>query len=98
MKAAPRSVLFLLLALAAAACTHQVQDIDDSDPAVKARIEANLRGSKEIDIRYVTVDVERGTVTISGLVNSIDQIRAISQIIRRVHGVDTVLNNLAVQE
>ena len=88
----------LILALAAVACTHQVQEMDDSDPAVKARIEASLRGSKEIDIRYVTVDVERGTVTISGLVTSIDQIRAISQIIKRVHGVDTVLNNLAVQE
>jgi osmotically-inducible protein OsmY len=93
-----RSLLVVFLALAAAACTHQVQEMDDSDPAVKARIEASLRGSKEIDIRYVTVDVENGTVTISGLVNTIDQIRAISQIIKRVHGVDTVLNNLAVQE
>jgi len=90
--------LLLLLVLACAACAHQVQEIDDSDPAVKARIEAALKGTTEVDVRYVTVDFERGTATISGLVNSIDQVRTVSNIIKRVHGVDTVLNNLAVQE
>jgi osmotically-inducible protein OsmY len=84
--------------MALAACAHQVQEVDDSDPAVKARIESALKGSSEIDIRYVTVDVERGTATISGLVNSIDQLQRIGNIIKRVHGVDTVMNNLAVQE
>jgi osmotically-inducible protein OsmY len=98
VKADPRALLIPLLALAGAACSHQVQEVDDSDPAVKARVEASLRGSKDVDIRYVTVDVERGLVTISGLVNSIEQAQAIGNIIKRVHGVDAVLNNLAVQE
>ena len=97
MKAAPRALLLAVLALAAA-CAHQVQEMDDSDPAVKARVEASLRGSAEVDARYVAIDVDHGTVTVSGLVTSIDQIRTVTQIIRRVHGVDTVLNNLAVQE
>ncbi|MDE2142733.1 MAG: BON domain-containing protein [Elusimicrobia bacterium] len=98
MKAAPRAVLLLLMALAASACFHRTQDEDDADPAVKARVEASLRGSKDLDIRYVTVDVERGVVTISGLVNTIEQVHEISHIIKQIRGVDMLLNNLAVQE
>lgn len=81
-----------------AACAHTVQEVDDSDPAVKARVEAALRGRSDLDMRFVTVDVEQGTVTISGLVSSQDQIRTIGNIIKRTHGVESVLNNLASQE
>lgn len=98
MRAVSRGVLLVLLALAGAGCTHQVQEVDDSDPAVKARVEAALRGSKDADIRFVTVDVERGLVTISGLVTSMELVHRIGRVIARVHGVDAVINNLSVQE
>lgn len=98
MKAVPRALLVLVLALAGAACSHQVQEVDDSDPAIKARVESALRGRKDLDARYVAIDVESGVVTISGLVSSPDQVRTAGKIIARIHGVDTVINNLAVQE
>lgn len=95
---APRAALFVLAALLLAACAHTTQEIDDSDPAVKARVEAALRGRSDLDLRFVTVDVENGTVTVSGLVSSQDQVRTVYILVKRTHGVDTVLNNLAVQE
>jgi len=98
MKAVSRAALIALLALAGAACSHQVQEIDDSDPAIKARVESALRGGKDLDVRYVAIDVESGVVTISGLVSAPDQVRKIGRVIARIHGVDQVVNNLAVQE
>lgn len=98
MRAVSRAALLVLLALAGAACAHVDQEIDDSDPAIKARVESALRGRKDLDARYVAIDVENGVVTISGLVPTQDQVRAAGKAIARVHGVDTVINNLAVQE
>ena len=88
----------LLLALAAGACTRNVQPEDDSDPAVKARVETALRGRKDIEIRFITLDVVNGLVTVSGVVPAPDQIRLIQRIVQRVPGVEQVMNNVVAQE
>jgi len=92
------------LALAAAltlgsfACRTLEQEEDLSDQATKARLEAVLRGRRDIDLKYVTVDVNAGTATISGLVPNGDQVRIIRRLAAKVRGVDQVLNNLIIQE
>lgn len=88
--------LAALLALSAGCRTVQAEDM--SDPAVKARIEAVLRGRKDIDLKYVTVDVTSGVATLSGIVPNPDQMRLIRKLTSNVRGVDQVLNNLVVQE
>jgi osmotically-inducible protein OsmY len=98
VKATSRALLLLFLAAVGAGCAHQTQAVNDSDPAIRARIEAQLRGRSDLDVRYVSIDVEHGVVTISGIVSSSEDIRTIDKLIKRTHGVDQLLNNLVVQE
>ena len=99
---AVRRILLTFLAAAtllSTACRTVSSTEDDvSDPAVKARIEAVLRGRKDIDLKYVSVDVIAGVATLSGLVPTSQQVRLIRNLTANVHGVDQVLNNLLVQE
>lgn len=88
----------LLLTLAAAACTRNVQPEDDSDPAIKARVEIALRGRTDIEIRFISIDVVNGLVTISGVVPAPDQVRLIQRVVQRVPGVDSVIDNVVAQE
>jgi osmotically-inducible protein OsmY len=90
--------LLAALALGSSACRTTVAEEDLSDQAVKVRIEALLRGRQDLDLKYVTVDVNSGTATISGLVPNGDQLRVIRRIAAGVRGVDQVLNNLVIQE
>jgi osmotically-inducible protein OsmY len=75
-----------------------MQEEDLSDHAVKARIETLLRGRRDLDLKYVTVDVNAGAATISGIVPNGDQLRVIRRLVARVRGVEHVLNNLIIQE
>lgn len=96
-----RRLLTALLAialLAPAACRHRVEDDDLSDQAVKARIESVLRGRRDLDLQYVTIDVNAGVATISGIVPTQDQHRIIRRLAAGVRGVEQVLNNLVIQE
>ncbi|MEK7233161.1 MAG: BON domain-containing protein [Elusimicrobiota bacterium] len=95
----------LLLALVVAAltvgssgCRTLAQEEDLSDQATKARLEAVLRGRLDLDLKYVSVDVNSGTATISGLVPNGDQFQIIRRLAAGVKGVDQVLNNLIIQE
>jgi osmotically-inducible protein OsmY len=87
-----------LLAFTSAACMRNVQPEDDSDPAVKARVELALKGRKDVEIRFITIDVVNGLVTVSGVVPEPQQIRLIQRIVQRVPGVDQVMNNVVAQE
>lgn len=89
--------LVVLFALAGA-CTRSVQPEDDSDPAIKARVEIALHGRKDVDVRYISLDVNNGLVTISGVVPAGEQIRLIERIVARTPGVEQVMNNVVVQE
>ncbi len=94
----------LLLVLAAAltigstACRTVNQEEDLSDAATKARIEVLLRGRRDLDLKYVTVDVNAGAATVSGIVPNGDQLRVVRRLVAGVRGVDQVLNNLIIQE
>lgn len=88
----------IALAAGSSACRGSTQEVDLSDPATKARIESVLRGRRDLDLKYVTVDVNSGTATISGIVPNGDQQRIIRRLVARVSGVEHVLNNLIIQE
>lgn len=88
----------LLLAALAAGCRGSMQPVDNSDPAVKARVEAALRGRDDFELRYVSVDCTNGLVTVSGLVPEHRQVREIDRLVKRVPGVRGAMINLAVQE
>jgi osmotically-inducible protein OsmY len=88
----------MLLCALAAACTRAVQPEDDSDPAIKARVETILHGRKDIDIRYISIDVNSGVVTLSGIVPAPEQIPLIERLVKRTPGVDQVMDNVVVQE
>jgi osmotically-inducible protein OsmY len=90
--------LTLLLALSSAACMRAVQPEDDSDPAIRARVELALRGRKDVDVRFISLDVNSGDVTITGVVPSPDQIMLIRRIVQRIPGVVSVMNNVVAQE
>ena len=90
--------LVAALTLNAAACRSFVQEDDLSDQATKVRIESLLRGRRDLDLKYVTVDVNAGAASISGIVPNGDQLRTIRRLAAGVKGVDQVLNNLVIQE
>ncbi len=88
-----------MLALSAAlgAC-RTMQPLDMSDSGIKARIEANLAAQRDLDLRYVTLDVHSRVATVSGLVNSWDEQRLVSRIVQSTKGVDQAVINLVTRE
>lgn len=90
--------LVAALTLSSFACRSLAQEDDLSDQATKARLEAVLRGRRDLDLKYVTVDVNAGAATISGLVPNGEQLRTIRRLTSQVRGVEQVLNNLIIQE
>ncbi len=87
-----------MFALAGAACATNEQAVDYTDAGIKARVEAALRGRRDIDPRYISVDVEHGVVTLTGIVPSSEMRPVIDRLIKGVAGVDTLLDNLIVQD
>lgn len=97
MKAILRAALAAALALTCA-CAHGIQPEDDSDAAIRARIETQIRGRRDIDLSRVTIDVYARVVTLSGIVPNNAQIHAITRLINRIPGVDQTISNLVVQD
>lgn len=96
------SVSFRCSLLAAAACLSvacaTTQPLDNSDSGIKARVEANLEAHRDLDLRYVTLDVHSRVVTVSGLVNSWNDQRTITRIVESTKGIDQAIINLVTRE
>ncbi len=90
--------LVAALIVGSSACRSLKPDDDLSDQATKARIEGLLRGRKDLDMKYVTVDVNGGEATLSGIVPNGEQLRSIRRLTAGVRGVEHVMNNLIIQE
>jgi len=91
-------LLALALAAGSAGCVRNVQPVDTSDPAIKARIETVLRSQPNLDLRALSIDVDSGVVTLSGVLNSRQEQDIVTRIARRTKGVDQVLVNILVPE
>ena len=80
----------------AGGCATQ-QPVDTSDPAIIARVKAELK-SRRIPVRFLDMHCQSGVLTISGLVETYEQRREVDRMARRVRGVKQVVANLVVQE
>ncbi len=95
---ASRLALAGLLALCLGGCLRRGVAEDLSDPVLKARLESRLKSEPDLDVRYVSLDVHTGVVTVSGLVNTQREKQAITRIVRSEKGVEQALVNVLVQE
>ena len=93
-----RSLAVAVVVLGLCACMSNVQPLDFTDAGIKARVETALRGQPNLELRYVTVDVNSGIATISGMVTSYQDKEIITRIARRTKGVDQAVINLLVPE
>ena len=98
MKLASRLAVLTLLVCAFGACVENLSEADKSDPGIRARVEANLAAHRELDLRYVTLDVHSGVITLSGLVHSWDEKQAVEHIVNATGGFQQAVFNLAIQE
>ncbi|MDD5629227.1 MAG: BON domain-containing protein [Elusimicrobia bacterium] len=98
MKAWMRVLAGAVLALGLGACLRNVEPVDLSDAAIKARIETALRSQPNLDLRYLTIDVDTGVVTLSGVLKDRREQDLVSRIARRTKGVDQVLVNIFIPE
>ncbi len=88
----------LALAAVLAGCVGSVEPVDTSDPAIKARIETALRSQPNLDLTHLSIDVDSGVVTLSGVLSSRAEQDLVTRIARRTKGVDQVLVNILVPE
>jgi len=98
----PSGVLFaLFLGLSApisSGCIRQQQRIDMSDAAIRARVKSALKQRPELDTGLLSVSVHNRTVYLSGMIATYAMKRKLGPIVRRVQGVQAVVNNLVPQE
>jgi hyperosmotically inducible protein len=69
--------------------------IDDS--SLKARVDDALHDNPDYKFENVQVDVYRGTVQLSGFVDTDDQKSKAKDIVRSVQGVKDVVNNITLK-
>ena len=98
MKAWLRLMAVALLAAGPSACLRNVESVDLSDAAIKARIETTLSSQPGLDLRYLSVDVDAGIATLSGMLKNRREEDLVTHIARRIKGVDQVIVNIAIPD
>lgn len=97
-----RSIILLTVCIGLAApwtgCIRQQQRVDMSDAAIRARVKAELKQRPELETGLMSISVHQRTVYLSGMVSTYSMKRKIGPIVRRVQGVQAVVNNLVPQE
>jgi osmotically-inducible protein OsmY len=76
----------------------QAQNLDMSDPGITARVKAELKSHRDINVRYLDVSTHMGIVTLSGMADYPEARRQITRIVGRVPGVKQLIVNLLIQE
>jgi len=85
-------------AAAGAGCIRDLSYLDVSDAGVTARVKAELKSHREVNVQYLDVSTNMGLVTISGMVDSSDARRNVRNIVHRIPGIKQLILNLLVQE
>jgi osmotically-inducible protein OsmY len=98
VKTAAKLVLLLAVAALASACGENLSEADKSDPGIRARVEANLAAHRELDLKFITLDVHSGIVTVSGLVHSWEEKQLVQRVVNQTGGFQQAIFNLAIQE
>ena len=98
-RCAPLLGLLLVFALGLSGCVrHLISEVDRSDPAIKARLEAEIKAHKELKLSTLEIDVHSRIVTVSGLVDSYEDRATIIRIVNSITGVDQLVLNIVVQD
>ena len=91
----------LVVALGVAGCSApepRTPEQQVADRVLAGRVEAALRANPYVDVDHVTIDVNRGIVTVSGLVGDEWDWRRTLQICEAVPGVQRVIDRLELIE
>lgn len=91
------STMFVALAACTTSPTGRTVGVALDDTAISARVKAALAGDPDVKARDVQVETYRGTVQLSGFVDSPENIRRAAELARRVDGVREVKNDLLVK-
>jgi hyperosmotically inducible protein len=91
-------VAMAIMAFIACAATRTEQSAGEhiDDTVVTAKVKAALIDDPATKARQIKVDTFRGTVQLSGFVDSVDEKVAATRVAHSVNGVQNVRNNLAV--
>ncbi len=86
------------LSMPSSGCIRRHVQIDMSDAAIRARVKAELKQHPEFETGLMSVSVHNRTAYLSGMIATYAMKRKITPVIRRVRGVQAVVNNLVPQE
>lgn len=100
MKAFNAVALFMLLTVVLAACTSMTgktagQNVDDA--TITSEVKAKLAAEKAATLTKIDVDTDRGTVYLTGTVDTAEMRARAEQVARSVKHVAGVVNNLTVK-
>jgi osmotically-inducible protein OsmY len=100
MKAFNAVALFMLLTAVLAACTSMTgktagQNVDDA--TITSEVKAKLAAEKAATLTKIDVDTDRGTVYLTGTVDTAEMRARAEQVARSVKHVAGVVNNLTVK-
>ncbi len=98
-KISVQTMLAVVLALALmglAGCNNKPANVERSDAQVAGDVQAKISGDSALAQRQISINANKGVVTLSGNVNSDTERSAASNDAAQVDGVKQVLNNLQV--
>lgn len=91
--------MMILMVFSVAACTslNQVTPAELDEGALEADVRAAILEDADLNAFSFGVSVSGGVVTITGSVDNQAQKNRVSEAVRRVDGVTTVINNVTVR-
>lgn len=81
----------------AASSKHESTGEYVDDSGITAKVKTAILREPGLKVTQIDVNTYRGTVQLSGFVDSEDDVRKAGEVASRVEGVKSVINNLAVK-
>lgn len=78
------------------AMPSKIAEENIDDPSITAAVKSTLGEATPANLVRVDVDTNRGVVSLNNLVEDVDERERAEQLARRVDGVKSVINNLAI--
>ena len=88
---------FLLLGLAGCANTGEKSGTYVDDSVITSKVKTEMTTDKEVKAHNISVNTNRGVVTLAGTAATVQESEKAAQIARNVAGVKSVQNDIRVQ-